>query len=135
LQTELTFEALLLCNGLVVARAPLTLLSAGLVDRQVNSTTGFGASHSIQELECEARFTVPLYVPSSLAFTPSPLLYCGTQSAIHPSLPSSHPLVRPTPDSLILFGIPWPETTLLDAHTLDGLGAALGNKTKHSSKG
>lgn len=98
--------ALLLCDGIIVATAPVQTLSSGFVHRHLASAHEGTGKHSIQELECEAHFSIELYEKSKLPFELQQLQYCGKDENC-----SDH----------VIFGRPWPETAFLDSFTLSSL--------------
>lgn len=131
IQTFLSFDALLLCDGLVVDHSSMYTLSSGYVHRHQSSTNAGTGRHSIQEIEVEARFKLKLQDTSKLSFQPSPSLYCGIGANCNPvtvnnnsnnKIPTSNSNFSFTSASTFsIYGIPWQETTLLDVMSLGQL--------------
>lgn len=96
----------MLCDGLIVATAPIQTLSSGFVHRHLASAHEGTGKHSIQELECEAHFNIELYDKFKLPFELRQLHFCGRDN---------------TNSNHVIFGKSWPETALLDSTTLSSL--------------
>lgn len=112
MMSELAFDSYLLCDGMIVAYAPVKAISKGvvhchtIVSQTATESTG---KHSIQEIECDCQFTVTLYRIHSLNFQPSPVNYVGAiGNNMHLQL-YSH----------AIFGDTWPETAFLDQNAFN----------------
>lgn len=112
IQNEVQFVALLLCDGIIVADSDLRTTSSEFVHRLNSSSNEGTGRHSIQEIECESMFEISLFSRITMEQTPSLLSYCGSRKKdlLRESSRINDPL---------LFGISWPEQSLLDAYTLD----------------
>jgi hypothetical protein len=134
IQSFLSFDALLLCDGLVVSHSLMNTLSSGYVHRHLSSTSAGTGRHSIQEIEVEARFKIKLQDTSKLSFQPCPSLYCGIGSNCNPITNNNNNnnnsnnkssnnsnISLATPGTFSIYGTPWQETTLLDVLALGQL--------------
>jgi hypothetical protein len=107
IMTELAFDSYLLCDGMIVAYAPVKAVSEGVVHHHTivsQTATESTGKHSIQEVECDCHFTVSIYSLNALNFQPSPGNYVGAiGNNMHLQL-YSH----------AIFGDIWPETAFVD---------------------
>ena len=127
IQTELSFHAILVCDGLVVAEAELRTISSGFQHRHAaaENLVENNGRNSIQEIEAEAAFAVHLHARPDPQTSHSYYGALGAQGFT--PLGSKASSSSPSSDCETIYGVPWPEKVLLAAEAIEDLRRGLGN--------
>ena len=123
LLTELHFDALLLCDGLLLSRAKLSRSASSVVHpSELGPRLGGGGRHSMQELECEAVVPLSAHDPALLPFSLDPALSAAAGG-------------QAVDGRAVLFGVTFPESLLTSERALSPLDAQPSvNLSRHCSR-